>query len=257
MGKEQIYVGAKFGRWTVLDTDLLNPNSKAKQKVKHALCRCECGTERLVEYPRLYQGRSNSCGCIRKERVQEMNWEKGNIPINTKFGYLTVIEDLGYRKAKSNNKNIRWHKCKCDCGNIIEVTGNNLKSGATKSCGCIKSRGEKIIADLLRTNNINFSQQYTFSDLRTEKDGILRFDFAVFKDNKLYELIEFQGRQHYEGPDGTWSNSDSLKTIQTRDKLKQDYCNKNNIPLIVIPYWDIGNITLESLNLSPITTIID
>ena len=56
---------------------------------------------------------------------------------------------------------------------------------------------------------------------------------------------------------GTWSNSDSLKTIQTRDKLKQDYCNKNNIPLIVIPYWDIGNITLESLNLSPITTIID
>ena len=93
MGKEQIYVGAKFGRWTVLDTDLLNPNSKAKQKVKYALCRCECGTERLVEYPRLYQGRSNSCGCIRKERVQKMNWEKGNIPINTKCGYLSVIED--------------------------------------------------------------------------------------------------------------------------------------------------------------------
>ena len=32
MGQEQIYIGAKFGRWTVLDINLYNPNSKAKQK---------------------------------------------------------------------------------------------------------------------------------------------------------------------------------------------------------------------------------
>lgn len=113
----------------------------------------------------------------------------------------------------------------------------------------VKSRGERLIADLLRKNNINFSQQYSFSDLKTKKNGILRFDFAIFKDNELYELIEFQGRQHYEGPDGTWSHSDSLETIRERDELKVKYCKEKNIPLLVIPYTEIGKINLQYLNL--------
>lgn len=29
-------------------------------------------------------------------------------------------------------------KCKCDCGNITIVRGTNLKTGAVKSCGCLK-----------------------------------------------------------------------------------------------------------------------
>lgn len=29
-------------------------------------------------------------------------------------------------------------KCKCDCGNELVVSGNNLKGNNTKSCGCVK-----------------------------------------------------------------------------------------------------------------------
>ena len=43
-----------------------------------------------------------------------------------RFGRLIARE-------KINNK---W-SCKCDCGNITEVLRPNLKSGNTKSCGCI------------------------------------------------------------------------------------------------------------------------
>lgn len=50
------------------------------------------------------------------------------------FGRLTV---LGYTGLKRNN-NAVW-QCRCKCGNIHEVCGNNLKNGTTQSCGCLHS----------------------------------------------------------------------------------------------------------------------
>ena len=50
--------------------------------------------------------------------------------VGERFGHLTVLEDTGKRFHRS----IIW-KCKCDCGNIHEVTSNNLNGGQTKSCG--------------------------------------------------------------------------------------------------------------------------
>lgn len=248
MGVEQVYVEAKFGRWTVLEIGLDNPKSKAKQKVKWALCQCECGTQKLRPYRDLYDGRTKSCGCLAREKTIQMNWDKGTIPLGTKFGKLTVIEDLGYRKQNSRDKQIRWYKCKCDCGNIIEVLGNNLKTGGSQSCGCVHSRGEKIIQDILLQNNILFKKEYTFDDLCSQKGNRLRFDFAIFnEDNTLIKLIEFQGRQHYFGPDAKWKNSDSLETIQKRDQQKVEYCQRKNIPLLIIPYTDIGKIDLNYL----------
>ena len=49
------------------------------------------------------------------------------------FGKLTVVEFVGYK-----NQKVQW-KCLCECGNIIITKADNLKSGYTKSCGCLKS----------------------------------------------------------------------------------------------------------------------
>lgn len=46
-----------------------------------------------------------------------------------KYGKLTVLERI------PNTNPIKW-LCRCDCGNLTKVTGNNLKSGNTTSCGC-------------------------------------------------------------------------------------------------------------------------
>ena len=51
--------------------------------------------------------------------------------IGQKFGRLTVIKRL-----PNKNNRVMW-LCKCDCGNTVEVRGDSLKSGNTKSCGCI------------------------------------------------------------------------------------------------------------------------
>jgi hypothetical protein len=53
---------------------------------------------------------------------------------NQKFGRLTVISKDPIRSLSGS---VRWN-CICDCGKAIIVVGNNLTSGNTNSCGCLK-----------------------------------------------------------------------------------------------------------------------
>ena len=56
---------------------------------------------------------------------------------NKKFGKLLVLEKL-YKKGNE------WYwKCQCDCGNFCEVRGVSLRTGRTKSCGCLKKESDK------------------------------------------------------------------------------------------------------------------
>lgn len=121
--------------------------------------------------------------------------------------------------------------CTCDCGatNII-VQANHLKSGETKSCGCLKSYPEEQIATILTENNIVFEREKRFPNLRYKYK--LRFDFYL-PDMNL--VIEYNGKQHYEFID-YYGDEEVFKTAQLRDKIKQEYCIKNNINYLVIRY---------------------
>lgn len=52
---------------------------------------------------------------------------------NMRYGRLLVIKHAGKDKR---NKHL-W-LCKCDCGNEKVVVADNLSSGKSKSCGCLK-----------------------------------------------------------------------------------------------------------------------
>ncbi len=54
-----------------------------------------------------------------------------------RFGRLTVLERAGTTGTPKSRK-VTW-RCKCDCGAFTVVTGDCLKSGNTKSCGCLHS----------------------------------------------------------------------------------------------------------------------
>lgn len=54
-----------------------------------------------------------------------------------KFGRLTVIERVGTHIASCGAKAPTW-LCKCECGRDCIVMANSLRSGKTKSCGCIR-----------------------------------------------------------------------------------------------------------------------
>ena len=54
-----------------------------------------------------------------------------------KFNKLTVIKEAPKEQRKNNR--VTWI-CRCDCGKEVLVTGKDLKSGNTKSCGCLYSK---------------------------------------------------------------------------------------------------------------------
>jgi hypothetical protein len=53
--------------------------------------------------------------------------------VGQKFGRLTVLKHID--KNDTCNRT-RW-ECRCDCGKISIVAGCHLRSGKTKSCGCL------------------------------------------------------------------------------------------------------------------------
>lgn len=52
-----------------------------------------------------------------------------------KFGHLIVL----YRLPNYYKKGVYW-LCVCDCGNLTEVNGKDLRKGNTKSCGCLRGK---------------------------------------------------------------------------------------------------------------------
>ena len=53
--------------------------------------------------------------------------------IGNKFGRLTVIKENG----RTKDRHILW-LCQCSCGTYTEVSGKRLRSGWTRSCGCLQ-----------------------------------------------------------------------------------------------------------------------
>lgn len=53
-----------------------------------------------------------------------------------RFGRLVVLCRIPSDSTAGGTVRTRW-KVLCDCGNLIETRGHNLRSGDTKSCGCL------------------------------------------------------------------------------------------------------------------------
>lgn len=76
------------------------------------------------------------------------------------------------------------------------------------------------------------------------------FDFAIFNNNQLICLIEYDGQQHFESRDNSyWNTKDNLENTHKNDLLKNKYCFDHKIPLIRIPYnktYTIDDLKLET-----------
>jgi hypothetical protein len=52
-----------------------------------------------------------------------------------RFGRLTAIKRAGHVK-RGNSFRVAW-QCVCDCGSQVVVSSNSLRTGNTRSCGCL------------------------------------------------------------------------------------------------------------------------
>lgn len=210
-------IGKQFNSLTVID---FVPRQGSNSYWK---CRCTCGNETIVSKAHLTTGHTKTCG--------KCKW------IGKKFGLLTVIGETG----KVTNDGHKIVLCRCDCGNLCEKGTDNLsKNNLTASCGCnTMSKGEIIIKNILEEHHINFIQEYTFTDLKSDKNHLLRFDFAILKDGgSLDFLIEFDGRQHFFKSEIFKMDDQNFEYRKSLDEKKNRYCQNNHIKLIRIPYTD-------------------
>lgn len=111
--------GQRFGLLTAVS---LSPY-KHLSSGSNWVCQCDCGSMIIADAPHLKAGRTVSCGCARRVDLT-----------GQRFGRLVVIGLAGERNSSGG---LKW-VCKCDCGTETVVSGYQLQSGRTKSCGCYK-----------------------------------------------------------------------------------------------------------------------
>jgi hypothetical protein len=115
----------------------------------------------------------------------------------------------------------------------------NAHIGSKQGCPkCKESKGEKEVRRILKELNIEFETQKTFPGLIYKK--AMRFDFYL----PYYNIvIEYDGVQHFEPISWLHQNEKYNFNYQViKDKIKDEYCRENQIPLLRIPYIEHNNI---------------
>jgi len=131
-------------------------------------------------------------------------------------------------RPKSNELVIR--QCQV-CLREWKTTVNHFSCGG----GCVRCQQngpERLIDDLLTSLNCDFEVQYTGTNCRHKTK--LRFDFAIFSNEQLSGIIEYNGESHFHPIYG----ERNLQQHRERDIVKAEWAADNSIPFLVIPYTE-------------------
>lgn len=105
-----------------------------------------------------------------------------------RFNKLTAIAPID----KRSNKSIVW-RCICDCNTIVDVAVCNLKSGNTKSCGCLKKQPRGITP-----NPVRFEDDIAYISIFNNKgEKINEFFIDVDDYDKIKNHRWFLGADDY------------------------------------------------------------
>lgn len=157
-----------------------------------------------------------------------------------KCDYKTSTNCNLKQHIKRSHDKIRDHKCE-QCNAKFPYNKELKRHLKTCTGGERGSAGEVAIKRVLESMRVEYEYDSTFDELTDYSGKWLRFDFRIPSkvQGTLDLYIEFQGRQHYEP---VWGGEEELKRIQESDKIKNEFCQKNNYPLLRIPYTEFENI---------------
>lgn len=94
---------------------------------------------------------------------------KHRIQVNfaDRFGRMVYVREAGYRVQPAGTRHRRV-LARCDCGTTREVDLRHLRSGATKSCGCLHSE------NMAAVGRAHYTHQATGTPLYKRWRGMLR-----------------------------------------------------------------------------------
>ena len=182
----RIQIGDIYGALQVLEN--LGYRKYCGYNTTYFKCKClKCGNVIEVPVCNLCKAQKD-CGCWRGE-------SRKPIPVGMIFGRLEVIKrDKGY-----TGKGVGY-VCKCSCGNACVVSAWDLKSGSTKSCGCIHD--ELFLENSKKGRRENFVENTSVSKImyadKPAKNNSSGVTGVTWRKNsqKWYARICFKGKSY-------------------------------------------------------------
>jgi hypothetical protein len=176
--------GQVFGELTVLQ--------KAEYQRKNGgiwwLCKCSCGAEYEVPGTLLMTGRRTHCG----SKIHSRNYATTDIT-GRRFNRLTALYPTEQRDDKGS---VIWH-CRCDCGNELNVSYNNLVYCNMKSCGCQKKEHDQSLKELL--THVDGTSLDMIRSKKIPKDNTTGYKGVYFVRGRYMAKIVFQKKAYYLG----------------------------------------------------------
>lgn len=201
-------IGRQFGYLTII-----REVKREGSRRRYWLCRCDCGNEKVVEESHLKDGHTKSCGCYRKKLLREKRLDL----TGERYGRLVVLG-----MVKENDGSVKGWKCRCDCGNTCICHAGNLRSGITKSCGCLQeeSRKENMKKAIHFVNGTcveRIASRKVFASNTTGHRGVYRR-----ANNRWRACIGFQGKLHYLGTFGSYEEAVNAR-LEAEERLYDSF----------------------------------
>ncbi len=175
--------GRTFGDLTVL----YRVEPDAQNQGVRWVCQCACGNTCTYPATLLAAGKRISCGCKRRRSYafQDITGRR--------FHRLTALYPLPQRDKKGS---VIW-RCRCDCGNEIDVSYNNLAYSNMKSCGCQKKEHNQALNTFL--SHVAGTSVNILKSKKTPSHNTTGVKGVYLTRGKYVAKIVFQKKQYYLG----------------------------------------------------------
>lgn len=144
-----------------------------------------------------------------------MKYNKNDLK-GKRFGKLLVLRETNNR---ADGGSIVW-QCKCDCGNIVEISSKRLVNGLAISCGCYQKERQKYSMEKL--HNRQFKENTNIDLITKQKanansqSGVRGVHWCSSK-NKWIASLSFQKKTYQKA----FKNKEDA--IKYRKELEEKY----------------------------------
>lgn len=214
--------------------DLVGDEYKVLEEYTHSLKKIEIKHEKcghIYKATPSYFLSGNRCPKCKNEWSRKSHDRFLSEVKNITNGEYIVLSDYRNNYTKINLLHL-------NCEYVFATTPKNFLKG--RRCPkCNESKGRKRITDYLSLLNIRFEIEQKIPECR----NIYELPFDVEINSNI--LVEYDGEGHFEPFRYSKDKRKmelKLKSTQKNDKIKNNFCMKNNVPLVRIPYWEFNNI---------------